>query len=107
MERDVSPGGSFAFVGCNVTTSSETPVCSSQDQLRLTALRLGQLQEKKDAQTHLIAKEIAALLSEDNVGLARAKAHNLFQEDIMGDLIEVLGQYVGILLEHFGELEAR
>jgi len=76
-------------------------------QLRLTSQKLGQLQEKKDAKAHITRKNIATLLQQGSVSLARAKAHNLIQEDAFGDLLEVLGMYIGLLLEHINELEQK
>ncbi|KAF5387100.1 hypothetical protein D9615_001614 [Tricholomella constricta] len=73
-------------------------------QLRLTSLRLGQLQEKKDSQGAISRRDIATLLQQRNVGLARLKAQRLLQEDALGDLLEVLEMHVGQLLEHFNEI---
>ncbi|KAG6854607.1 hypothetical protein C0991_004209 [Blastosporella zonata] len=78
---------------------------SVKAQLRLTTLRLGQLQEKKDSQGAIIRRDIATLLQQRNVGLARAKAQTLQREDALGDLLEVLEMHVGQLLEHFNELD--
>lgn len=78
-----------------------------QAQLRLTSQRLGQLQEKKDSQGQITRKDIATLLQQGNLGLARAKAHKLIQEDALGDLLEVLEMHVGLILEHFGEIDQR
>lgn len=50
-------------------------------------------------------RDIATLLQQQNVGLARAKAQKLMQEDKMRDLLEVLEIHVGLLLEHFQELD--
>lgn len=69
---------------------------------------MGQLQEKKDSQAQITGKEIAALLQEGNdgnVGLARAKAQNLIHEDTIGDLLEALEMHVGVIVEHFSEIE--
>jgi hypothetical protein len=52
-------------------------------------------------------KDIATLLQHGNVGLARAKAQSATQEDLLGDLLEVLEMHVGVLLEHFTELDQR
>lgn len=37
--------------------------------------------------------------------LARAKAQKLMHEDVIGDLLEALEMHVGLLLEHFQELD--
>jgi len=68
---------------------------------------LGQLQERKDSQGQITRRDIATLLQQDNVGLARAKAQNLIQEDVLGDLLEVLEMHVGLILEHFNEIDQR
>ncbi|KAF7363337.1 DUF292-domain-containing protein [Mycena sanguinolenta] len=72
---------------------------------RLTSQRLGQLQEKKDSQASITRRDIATLLQQGNVPLARAKAQNLIQEDVAGDLLETLEMHIGILLEHFTEID--
>ncbi|KAJ7273592.1 regulator of Vps4 activity in the MVB pathway-domain-containing protein [Mycena haematopus] len=72
---------------------------------RLTSQRLGQLQEKKDSKASITRRDIATLLQQGNVGLARAKAQNLIQEDVAGDLLETLEMHIGVLLEHFNEIE--
>ncbi|KAJ7156093.1 regulator of Vps4 activity in the MVB pathway-domain-containing protein [Mycena crocata] len=73
--------------------------------LRLTSQRLGQLQEKKDSKASITRRDIATLLQQNNVGLARAKAQNLIQEDVSGDLLEILEMHVGVILEHFAEID--
>ncbi|KAF8078057.1 regulator of Vps4 activity in the MVB pathway-domain-containing protein [Lyophyllum atratum] len=78
---------------------------SVKAQLRLTSLRLGQLQEKKDSEGAITRRDIANLLQQRNIGLARAKAQRLLQDDALGDLMEVLGMHIGQLLEHFNELD--
>ncbi|KAH7923526.1 hypothetical protein BV22DRAFT_1196659 [Leucogyrophana mollusca] len=72
--------------------------------LRQTAQRLGQLQERKDSQGQITRRDIATLLQQGNIGLARAKAQNLIHDDATGDLLEMLEMHVGVLLEHLGEL---
>ncbi|KAJ7172601.1 regulator of Vps4 activity in the MVB pathway-domain-containing protein [Mycena filopes] len=73
--------------------------------LRLTSQRLGQLQEKKDSKASITRRDIATLLQQGNVGLARAKAQNLIQEDVTGDMLEILEMHIGVLLEHFAEID--
>ncbi|KAF9457230.1 regulator of Vps4 activity in the MVB pathway-domain-containing protein, partial [Collybia nuda] len=73
--------------------------------LRLTSLRLGQLQEKKDSQATIMRRDIATLLQQRNIGMARAKAQKLFRDDAMGDLVEILEMHVGFILEHFSEVD--
>ncbi|KAI6028901.1 regulator of Vps4 activity in the MVB pathway-domain-containing protein [Pisolithus orientalis] len=73
--------------------------------LRTTSHRLGQLQERKDSQSQITRRDIATLLHNGNVGLARAKAQNLMWEDRMGDLLEVLEMCVCVVLERVAELE--
>ncbi|KAI6035977.1 regulator of Vps4 activity in the MVB pathway-domain-containing protein [Pisolithus microcarpus] len=73
--------------------------------LRTTSYRLCQLQERKDSQGQIIRRDIATLLYNGDVGLARAKAQNLMLEDRMGDLLEVLEMCVRVVLERVVELE--
>lgn len=83
------------------------PANNTQAQLRLTSLRLGQLQEKKDSQASITRQDIATLLQQRNIGLARAKAQKLVQDDAMGDLLEILEMHVGLILEHFSEIDRK
>jgi hypothetical protein len=78
-----------------------------QAQLRVTTLRLAQLQEKKDSQGQITRKDIATLLQQGNVELARAKAQHLLEQDILGDVLEILEMHVGLVLEHFNDLDQR
>ena len=78
---------------------------SIQAQFRLTAQRLGQLRDRKDAQGRLIGRDISILLQQGNETLARAKAQRLIQDEIMGNLLENLEMQMGVLLERFSELE--
>lgn len=78
-----------------------------KSQLRLTVQRLGQLQDRKDSLAHITSRDIATLLGQRNVSLARAKAQNLAKEDAMGDALQVLEMYCGSILERFSELEDR
>lgn len=75
-------------------------------QFRLTAQRLGQLRDRKDAQGRLISKDISILLQQGNETLARAKAQRLIQDEIMGNLLENLEMQIGVLLERFSELDS-
>lgn len=76
-----------------------------QAQLRSAIQLLGQLQAKKDANARIIRKDIATLLGKGNIALARCKAHKLVQDDTLADLLEVLEQQIGTLLDRFTELE--
>jgi hypothetical protein len=73
----------------------------------LTRQRLGQLQLQKESEGQITRSDIATLLQQGNIVLARARAHKLIQEDAAGDLLEVLQVYIGIILEHFEDLERR
>ncbi|KAH9043296.1 regulator of Vps4 activity in the MVB pathway-domain-containing protein [Lactarius pseudohatsudake] len=75
-------------------------------QFRLTAQRLGQLRDRKDAQGRLISKDISILLQQGNETLARAKAQRLIQDEIMGNLLENLEMQIGVVLERFSELDS-
>ncbi|KAK0210640.1 regulator of Vps4 activity in the MVB pathway-domain-containing protein [Desarmillaria ectypa] len=74
-------------------------------QLRLTGQRLGQLQERNDSKSSITRRDIATLLQQGNIVLARAKAQKLIEEDATGDVLEMLAMYSSLLLEHFQELE--
>jgi hypothetical protein len=78
---------------------------SLQAQLRLTAQRLGQLRNRKDAQGQVIGRDVSILLQQGNETLARAKAQRLIQDEIMGDLLQSLEVQIGVILERFSELE--
>lgn len=49
--------------------------------------------------------DIATLIQQDNIPLARDKAEKLLQEESFGDLLEELEMQIGLLLEHSRELE--
>ena len=74
-------------------------------QFRLTAQRLGQLRYRKDAQGQVIGRDISILLQQGNETLARAKAQRLIQDEVMGGLLESLENHIGVLLQHFADLE--
>ncbi|KAH9079354.1 regulator of Vps4 activity in the MVB pathway-domain-containing protein [Lactarius deliciosus] len=75
-------------------------------QFRLTAQRLGQLRDRKDAQGRFISKDISILLQQGNETLARAKAQRLIQDEIMGNVLENLEMQIGVVLERFPELDS-
>ncbi|KAJ3838451.1 regulator of Vps4 activity in the MVB pathway-domain-containing protein [Lentinula raphanica] len=85
--------------------SVQWELTSAKAQLRLVSQRLGHLQEKNDSRGSITRRDIATLLQQGNVGLARVKAQNLYQEDIQGDAFEVLEMHIGVILEHILELE--
>jgi len=66
---------------------------------------LGQLRNRKDAQGQVIGRDISILLQQGNETLARAKAQRLIQDEIMGELLQCLEVQIGVILEHFSELE--
>ncbi|EMD38438.1 hypothetical protein CERSUDRAFT_113595 [Gelatoporia subvermispora B] len=74
-------------------------------QLRLTAQRLGQLQDKLESQAQITRRDIATLLQEGNVLLARAKTRKLIKEDNRSDLLQTLEMHVGVVLGHLSEFE--
>lgn len=49
--------------------------------------------------------DIATLIRQGNILLARDKTEKLIQDEAFGDLLEELEMQVGLLLEHFQELE--
>lgn len=75
--------------------------------MRLTAQRLGQLQDRMDSQAQITQRDIATLLQQGNVALARAKAQKLMGDDVKGDLMQTLEMHIGVILGHLHELERR
>ena len=47
------------------------------------------------------------MLQQGNAELARAKAQHLLEEDILGDVLEILEMHIGLILEHFNDLDLR
>ncbi len=78
-----------------------------QAQMRLTAQRLGQLQDRMDSQAQITQRDIATLLQQGNVALARAKAQKLMRDDVKSDLMQTLEMHIGVVLGHLNELERR
>ncbi|KAF8163193.1 DUF292 domain-containing protein, partial [Crassisporium funariophilum] len=74
-------------------------------QIRLASQKLGQVQAKNDSQANITRTDIATLVQRGNVPLARDKAEKLIQDEAFGDLLEELEMQIGVLLEHFQELE--
>ncbi|KAA1472486.1 hypothetical protein DENSPDRAFT_821369 [Dentipellis sp. KUC8613] len=75
-------------------------------QFRLCAQQLGQIRDRKDAEGHIVGRDITTLLQQGNVMLARAKAQKLIHDDVLGDVLEILEMQIGVLLERFGELDS-
>ncbi|KAH9952151.1 regulator of Vps4 activity in the MVB pathway-domain-containing protein [Amylocystis lapponica] len=73
--------------------------------LRLASQRLGQLQDKMESQAHITRIDIATLLQQGNIPLARAKASKLLREDNLSDTLETLEMHVGVILGHLSEFE--
>ena len=65
------------------------------------------MQDKKDAQGFIVRKDIATLLQQGNIWLARAKAQGLLIEDTSADLLERVDMYIGVLLQHLNELDLK
>lgn len=78
-----------------------------QAQLRLTAQRLGLLQDKLEAQAQITRRDIGILLQQSNVSIARAKAQKLMREDILSGLYQSMEMHVGVILGHLGEFERK
>ncbi|KAH9934663.1 regulator of Vps4 activity in the MVB pathway-domain-containing protein [Fomitopsis serialis] len=78
-----------------------------KSQLRVTAQRLGQMQDRMDSQAQITRRDIVTLLQQDNVALARAKAQKLMNEDALIDLLQTLEMHVGMIVGHLGELERK
>ena len=65
------------------------------------------MQAKKDAQGFIVRKDIATLLRQGNIWLARAKAQGLLIEETSADLLERVDMYIGVLLQHLNELDLK
>ncbi|KAI0636797.1 regulator of Vps4 activity in the MVB pathway-domain-containing protein [Trametes polyzona] len=74
-------------------------------QLRLTAQRLGQMQDRMESQAQITQRDIATLLQQGNIALARAKAQKQMREDVKGNLMQMLEMHLGVILGHLNELE--
>jgi hypothetical protein len=71
----------------------------------LASQKLGQLQARYDSQATITRADIATLIQQGNTSLARDKAEKLILDETFGDLLADLEMQVGLLLEHFRELE--
>ena len=91
-----------SFVGQKFIPSHNT-----QAQLQFTSQRLGQEQAKHNSQATLTRADIATLVQQGNVLLAREKAEKLIQEDGFNEVLEVVELELGVILERFQELEER
>lgn len=88
--------------------SSLSSVLSSfQAQFRFAAQKLGQLQDKYESQGQITKGDIATLLRQGNIGLARAKAESAIKNEIHADLLQVLEMYLGVVLEQFAEIDKK
>ncbi|KAI8998478.1 regulator of Vps4 activity in the MVB pathway-domain-containing protein [Trametes punicea] len=76
-----------------------------KSQLRLTAQRLGQIQDRMESQAQITQRDIATLLQQGNIALARAKAQKQMREDIKASLLQIFEMHVGVILGHLNELE--
>lgn len=63
------------------------------------------MQSKKDSEGTITRQDIATLLSQGNLPLARAKAMKLVREDMLSDVLETLEMHIGVVLERFAELD--
>lgn len=60
-----------------------------------------------DSQAQITQRDIATLLQQGNIALARAKAQKLMRDDVKSDLLQTLEMHVGVILGHWNELERR
>ncbi|KAI0831488.1 regulator of Vps4 activity in the MVB pathway-domain-containing protein [Trametes gibbosa] len=74
-------------------------------QLRLTAQRLGQMQDRMESQGQITQRDIATLLQQGNIAMARAKSQKQMREDVLGNLMQMLEMHLGVILGHLNELE--
>lgn len=63
------------------------------------------MQARNDALANITWKDIATLLQGSDVSVARDKAEKLILDEAYGDFLEELIMQIGVLLEHFLELE--
>jgi hypothetical protein len=78
---------------------------NAQAQLRWASQRLAQVQARNDALANITWKDIATLLQRSDISVARDKAEKLILDEAYGDFLEELIMQIGVLLEHFLELE--
>ena len=105
LGRRKSQGTCFASVRLSQFRTQADIRFVPQAQLRLTSQRLGQLQDRKDSLAHITSNDIATLLRQRNVALARAKVQNLITEDAASNALEILEMHCGVIVERFSELE--
>ncbi|KIJ34698.1 hypothetical protein M422DRAFT_35025 [Sphaerobolus stellatus SS14] len=75
-----------------------------QSQLRLASYRLAQLQERHDQTSTITKRDIASLISRNDIPLARKKVEKLIQEDRLSAMLEKLERNCNLLLERLTEL---
>jgi len=63
------------------------------------------VQAKHDSQATITRSDIATLVEQGNVLLAREKTEKLIQDDTFNDVLEVVEMEIGVVLERFHELE--
>ncbi|KIY50972.1 hypothetical protein FISHEDRAFT_37751 [Fistulina hepatica ATCC 64428] len=72
--------------------------------LRAASQQLGQINSKLDIQGQITRRDIATLLRQGDVALARAKGQKLILEDATADCLEVLEACVARLTTHLNEI---
>lgn len=63
------------------------------------------MQAKHDSQATITRSDVATLVGQGNILLAREKVEKLIQDDTFNDVLEVVEMEIGVLLERFHELE--
>jgi len=63
------------------------------------------VQAKHDSQATITRSDVATLVGQGNILLAREKVEKLIQDDTFNDVLEVVEMEIGVLLERFHELE--
>ncbi|KAF8488788.1 regulator of Vps4 activity in the MVB pathway-domain-containing protein [Gautieria morchelliformis] len=79
-------------------------IANVQSQIRLTAFRLGQLRERHKQTSNITKRDVATLISQAEIPLARSKVEKLVRDDKLNGLIERLEFYCSQLLEKAAEL---
>ena len=78
-----------------------------QTQIRHGIQTLRQLQDQKLSDAHIARRDIATLLKQNNILLARAKAQKLLKEESVCEVLDIVDSYCTFILDHYKELEKR
>lgn len=65
------------------------------------------MQDRMESQAQITQRDIATLLQQGNIALARAKAQKQMREDVQGNLMQMMEMHLGVILGHLNEIERR